>query len=83
MLRKFLQDPEHKIDLEQVTVEQDLTVERRPVRILDTSERVLRNKTIKYVKVLWTNQSEREATWELEDHLRKKYPELFVASEYS
>jgi hypothetical protein len=34
-------------------------------------------RTIKYVRVLWTNQIVREATWELEDQMRKKYPELF------
>jgi hypothetical protein len=33
---------------------------------------------VEYVKVLWTNQSEREATWELEELMRQKYPELFV-----
>ena len=82
MLRKYLRDPEHKIDLESITVEQDLTVECHPVCILDSSERVMRRRTIKYVKVLWSNQTEREATWELEDQVRKKYPELFEAGEY-
>jgi hypothetical protein len=31
---------------------------------------------IKYVRDLWTNPSEREATWELEE-TQKKYPDLF------
>jgi hypothetical protein len=48
------------------------------VHILEFSERVLRKRSIKYVKVLWTNQSEREATWELEELMWQKYPELFV-----
>jgi hypothetical protein len=52
------------------------------VRILESSERVMRRRTIKYVKVLWTNQSEHEATWELEEQMRQKYPELFVISEF-
>ena len=52
-------------------------MECHPVCILDSSDRVMRNRTIKYVKVLWTNQSEREATWELEAQRREKYPELF------
>ena len=60
-LRKYLKDPKQKMD-----AEQDLTMECHPVRILDFSALVMRNRTIKYVKVLWTNQSEREATWELE-----------------
>lgn len=78
MFRKYLRALEHKIDLEPIMVELDLTIECRPVRTLDWSERVMRRRTIKYVKVLWTNRSEREATWELEEEKKKKYPELFV-----
>jgi hypothetical protein len=62
MLRKFLRDPDHQIKLESIGVQQDLTLECRPVRILVSSECVMRRRSIKYVKVLWTNQSEREAT---------------------
>jgi hypothetical protein len=71
MLRKFLRDPGHQIEMEPIAVQQDLTLECRP-------ERVLRKRSIKYVKVLWTNQSEREATRELEELMRQKYPELFI-----
>jgi hypothetical protein len=78
MLRKFLRDPDHQIEMEPIAVKQDLTLECCPVRILEFSERALRKRSIKYVKVLWTNQSEREATWELEEPMRQKYPELFV-----
>ena len=52
MLRKYLRDPEHHVILEPVTIEQDLTIEARPVRILEESERVLRQRTLKYVRVL-------------------------------
>jgi len=37
MLRKYLRDPEHII-VEPATIEQDLSFESRPVRILETSE---------------------------------------------
>jgi hypothetical protein len=77
MLRKYLPDLEHKIDLELITVQQDLTLECRPVRILESSERIMRRRTIKYMRVLWTNQTECEATWELEEQMWKKYPKLF------
>jgi hypothetical protein len=52
MLRKYLPDPEHKIDLGSITVPQDLTMECCPVRILESSERIMRRRTIKYVRVL-------------------------------
>jgi hypothetical protein len=76
-----LRDPDHQIELEPIAVQQDLTLECRPVHILESSKRVLRRRSIKYVRVLWTNQSEREATWELEELMRQKYPELFVMGE--
>jgi hypothetical protein len=82
MLRKHLRDPDHQIELEPIAVQQDLTLECRSVRILESSERVMRRRTIKYVKVLWTNQSERDATWELEELMRQKYLELFVIGEF-
>jgi hypothetical protein len=81
MLRKYLKDPEQTMEAESVNIEQDLTVKYHPVQILEFSERVMRNRTIKYVKVLWTNQTEQEATWELEDYMRKEYPELFESGE--
>ena len=78
MLRKYLRDPEQVIPLEPLIIEQDLTFESQPVQILEESERVLRNKTLKYVNVLWTHQSERESNSELESHMREQYPDLFA-----
>ena len=55
MLRKYLKDPEQKMDAEPVIIQMGLTMECHPVHILDFFDRVMRNRTIKYVKVLWTN----------------------------
>jgi hypothetical protein len=82
MLRKYFRDPERQITLEPVTIEQDLTFEAHPVRILEVADRVMRRRTLKFVKILWMNQTEREATWELESRMREKYPELFTPGEY-
>jgi hypothetical protein len=82
MLRMFLRDPDHQIEMEPIVVQQDLTLECRPVRILESSKCVMRKRSIKDVKVLWTNPSEREATWELEELMRQKYPKLFVMGEF-
>jgi hypothetical protein len=35
------------------------------MRILEEADRVIRRRTLKFVKVLWMNQTEREATREL------------------
>ena len=77
MLKKYVPDPSHVLSQEPVEVQTDLTYEEKPVRILDREEKVLRNKTIPMVKVLWRNHKVEEATWELEDEMRKNYPGLF------
>ncbi|XP_039113814.1 uncharacterized protein LOC120249388 [Dioscorea cayenensis subsp. rotundata] len=56
----------------------DMTYEERPMKIVDFKEQALRRRTIPYVKVQWSNHSEREATWELESEMRERYPYLFI-----
>ena len=78
MLKKYEPDPSHVLDLEPVDLQPDLSYEERPVAILDTKERVLRRRTVRLVKVLWKHHDQKEATWELEDEVQKKYPHLFI-----
>jgi len=33
------------------------------------------------VKIQWRNHTEEEATWELEDMIKEKYPQLFKEME--
>ncbi|XP_077246041.1 uncharacterized protein LOC143885883 [Tasmannia lanceolata] len=77
MLRKYISDLNHVIELEPLNLREDLLFEEQPVRIVDRKDQVLRRRTIPYVKVQWRNHSEREATWELEEKMRSKYPFLF------
>uniref|UniRef100_A0A2N9EHF1 Integrase catalytic domain-containing protein n=1 Tax=Fagus sylvatica TaxID=28930 RepID=A0A2N9EHF1_FAGSY len=80
MLRKYVPDCNHVVAYEPLQLREDLTYEEQPVRIVDKKEQELRRRTIQYVKVQWSNHSEREATWELEEEMREKYPYLFEES---
>ena len=80
MLRKYILDPSHVVDYEPLKLRDDLTYEEQPVKIVDKKEQELKCCTIHYVKVQWRNQSVREATWELEDEMKEKYPYLFEDS---
>ena len=51
-----------------------------PVQIVDVMNKVLRHAVVKLVKVLWSNHNIREATWELEEKMREKHPQLFQDS---
>ncbi|WVZ76531.1 hypothetical protein U9M48_024500 [Paspalum notatum var. saurae] len=49
------------------------------VKILDTAERVTRNKRIKMCTVQRKHHTKREATWEREEEMRAAYPNLFAS----
>ena len=54
MLRKYTPDPAHVVDWGRIEVNTDGTFEEGPVCILDSSDQVLRRKTVKLVRVLWS-----------------------------
>jgi hypothetical protein len=70
------------IEADPIIIQQDLTTDAKPVRVLVFSEHVMCNRTIKYVNILWSNQTEREATWELESTMCNKYPDLFQTGKF-
>jgi hypothetical protein len=76
-LKKCLRVPEEQLPMEELDLGGDLTYSERLVKILDTVERVTRNKVIKMCKVQWSHHTEDEATWEDEEELRADYHELF------
>ena len=76
-LRKCLREPSHHLTNWDIPLQDDLTYEERPAKILATEDRQLRNRTIRFCKVQWKNHSIREATWEKEEELREAYPNLF------
>jgi hypothetical protein len=78
-LKKCLRVPEEQLPTEDLKVQEDLTYIEKPTQILETVDRVTRRSTIRMCKVKWGHNSEVEATWEREDDLKAKYPELFAS----
>nr|GEV11493.1 putative nucleotidyltransferase, ribonuclease H [Tanacetum cinerariifolium] len=58
-------------------IQPDMSLSEEPESILDQQERVMRNKTISFVKILWKNHPECEATWETKESMRASYPRFF------
>ncbi|KAL5566168.1 hypothetical protein UlMin_029332 [Ulmus minor] len=77
MLKKYVPDKSHVLEQEPIEIQEDLSLQEKPVQILDFKVKTLRNKDIPLVKVLWRNQTVEEATWEREADMRASYPELF------
>nr|XP_009788207.1 PREDICTED: uncharacterized protein LOC104236060 [Nicotiana sylvestris] len=76
MLKKVVVDSSLIILVDTIGVNEELTYEGIPVAIPDRQVRKLRNKEIASVKVLWRNQQVKEATWEAEEEMKKKHPNL-------
>ncbi|CAM8901825.1 unnamed protein product [Rhodiola kirilowii] len=78
MLRKCAPDDSQRIEWKGLHLDEDASYEERPIMILHQKDRVLRNKVISLVKVLWEYHGNEEATWELQTEMQKKYPYLFT-----
>ena len=71
------------VPLEEVQLESDLAYEEKPIKILETAERITRTKTIRLCKVQWNHHTEDEATWEREEDLKEDHPHLFASQSES
>ncbi|XP_039686414.1 uncharacterized protein, partial [Medicago truncatula] len=74
-LRKYVPDPSHVIQSDDVQVRDNLTVETLPVRIDDRKVKTLRGKEIPLVRVVWSGATGESLTWELESKMLESYPE--------
>jgi len=66
-------DLSHVLESDDIQIREDLTINTRPVWILDSQVKKLRGKEIKIVKVLW-DEATQEMTCEMEDRMRQSYP---------
>ncbi|XP_070004044.1 uncharacterized protein [Nicotiana sylvestris] len=80
MLRRHLGDLWHVLDLSSVQLDKDLSYIEEPVAILDRQVRKLKSKNIASVKVQWRGQLVEEATWEIEQDMRSRYPNISTTS---
>ncbi|XP_070049862.1 uncharacterized protein [Nicotiana tomentosiformis] len=80
MLRKCISDSSQVFEAPAMPLDEKLSYEEEPMAIVDRQVRKLRSKEIEFVKVLWRNHTVEEATWEIEDAMRVKYPHLFQST---
>jgi len=76
-LRKCLKVPEQRIEPRGIKIKADLEYKEQPVGIVDTKERVTRNRVVKTYKVVWSHHDDRDATWETEDY-QKQFIQNFI-----
>jgi transposase InsO family protein len=76
-LRKYVGDDSHVLDHTEIELRPDLSYAEQPVAVIGQSTKVLKGRTIPLVLVSWNRQAPGEATWEREDAIRERYPDLF------
>jgi hypothetical protein len=79
-LKKCLHVDEEHLAMEDLDAKEDLSYQEYPVKILETYERVPRNKKIKMCKVQWSHHTEEEATWETKEELKAEFLSFFSDS---
>lgn len=83
MLRKYVHDPDHIVSYASLDINKDMTYEETPAVILERKVHTLRNKDIPLVKVQWNRCGREEATWEREDEILARYPDIFKSGKFN
>ncbi|GKA11149.1 reverse transcriptase domain-containing protein [Tanacetum coccineum] len=77
-LKKCFADASLYVPLNEIKVDKTLRFIEEPVEILDREIKSLKRSKISLVKVRWDSKRGPEFTWEHEDFMKSKYPQLFV-----
>ncbi|GKC93547.1 putative reverse transcriptase domain-containing protein [Tanacetum coccineum] len=78
-LKKCFVDEPLTIPLDEIQIDDKLNFIEEPVEIMDREVKRLKQSHIPIVKIRWNSRREPEFTWEREDQMKKKYPQLFVS----
>ncbi|KAI3742520.1 hypothetical protein L1987_60204 [Smallanthus sonchifolius] len=77
-LKKCLADEDLHIPLDDVHIDETMHFVEKPVEIMDHEIKQLKRSRIPIVKFRWESKRGPEFTWEREDQMKLKYPQLFT-----
>ncbi|GJY46469.1 putative reverse transcriptase domain-containing protein, partial [Tanacetum coccineum] len=77
-LKKCLTDASLHVPLDEIKDDKTLRFVEEPVEIMDHEIKSLKRSKISLVKVCWNSKHGLDFTWEREDYMTSKYPQLFV-----
>ena len=77
MHKRYNPDANHVIEYKPLEIQPDMSYVEQPIEILDQQDKMLRNKSVSLVKVLWRNPKFEDSTWELKSEMLEKYPYFF------
>ncbi|GKB18934.1 putative reverse transcriptase domain-containing protein [Tanacetum coccineum] len=77
-LKKCLTDASLHVPLEEIRVDKTLCFVEEPVKIMDREVKKLKRSRILIIKICWNSKRRPKYTWEREDFMKSKYPNLFA-----
>ncbi|GJR25784.1 putative reverse transcriptase domain-containing protein [Tanacetum coccineum] len=77
-LKKCLADASLHVPLEEIRVDKTLCLVEEPIEIMDREVKKLKRSRILIFKIRWNSKRGPEYTWEQEDFMKSKYPNLFA-----
>ncbi|GKB83429.1 hypothetical protein Tco_0950324, partial [Tanacetum coccineum] len=80
ILKKCLADASLHVPLDEIKIDKTLHFVEEPIEIMDREVKTLKRSKISIVKVRWNSKRGPEFTWDHEDHMKAKHPQLFVAN---
>nr|GEV90925.1 putative reverse transcriptase domain-containing protein [Tanacetum cinerariifolium] len=78
-LMKCLAEGDVVIPVDEIQLDDKLRMIEEPVEVVDREVKRLRKSRIPIVKVRWNSQRGLEYTWECEEQIKKRYPDLFTS----
>ncbi|XP_076959888.1 uncharacterized protein LOC143636096 [Bidens hawaiensis] len=76
-LKRCLADDTQPIPFDDIRIDDKLHFVEEPIEIMDRDVKKLKRSIIRLLKVKWNYKQGPEFTWEIEDHMKQKYPHLF------
>ncbi|GJT54869.1 hypothetical protein Tco_0989923, partial [Tanacetum coccineum] len=77
-LKKCLAKDSLHVSLDEIKIDKTLCFIKEPVEIMDCDVTSLKRGRIPIVKVRWNSKRGPEFTWEREEYMESKYPQLFI-----
>ncbi|GJW49638.1 putative reverse transcriptase domain-containing protein [Tanacetum coccineum] len=77
-LKKCLGNAILHVPLNEIKIDKTLRFVEEPIEIMDREVKSLKHSRIPLVKVRWNSECGTEFTWEREDCMKSKYPQLFI-----
>ncbi|KAJ9538960.1 hypothetical protein OSB04_031693 [Centaurea solstitialis] len=80
--KKCLAEEESVIPISEIRVDTGNRCIEEPEAILESKTKKLRHKEVTMVKVQWKHHRGANVTWEAEEDMKRRYPQLFAGSNY-